>query len=311
MGRTLHLARVQPKTWEEYLQEFLLEKQVSGCRERTIRDYRYHVSRLFQGYGGDLQDFEALRRRCLEYLGEEIAPATFNLRRRYLSAFFNWLIAWGVLSQNPLKSIKRRKDDGKPRAIPLEVLQKLLELPDRRTFAGLRNYVLILLQIDTGIRPSEALHLRPGDFNLRSMEVTIPCEVAKTGVSRTLPISPPVVRWVQRLLSVRPREWGDEVPVFCSEWGKPLLETSWCHILKNYSRKLGYRVTPYDLRHTFALLFLRNGGNVFALQRTLGHVDLTMTKRYVALTQEDLRREHERATPVNALTPKRVRRIRG
>ncbi|WP_427365673.1 tyrosine-type recombinase/integrase [Candidatus Caldatribacterium saccharofermentans] len=309
MGKVLKLA--QPRGWKEHLEEFLLEKEVNGCRERTIEDYRYHLTRFFQGYEGDLEDFEALHKRCLEYLGGEIAPATYNIRRAYLSSFFNYLVSQGVLAQNPLKGMKRRKDDGKPRAIPLEVLQKLLELPDRRTFAGLRNYVLILLQIDTGIRPSEALHLLPRDFNLGGMEVTIPPGVAKTKASRTLPLSPVVVQWVRKLLSVRPREWGDEVPVFCSEWGKPLLETSWNYILRDYGRKLGYRITPYDLRHSFAILFLRNGGNVFALQRILGHTDLTMTKRYLALTQRDLREEHGKSTPLHTLVSKRVRKIKG
>ncbi|NLZ53875.1 MAG: tyrosine-type recombinase/integrase, partial [Thermoanaerobacteraceae bacterium] len=63
------------------------------------------------------------------------------------------------------------------------------------------------------------------------------------------------------------------------------------------------------LRHSFALLYLRNGGNVFTLQRTLGHTDLNMTKRYLALTGEDLKAEHEKATPVSDIVGKRVRRV--
>ncbi|NLZ51754.1 MAG: site-specific integrase, partial [Thermoanaerobacteraceae bacterium] len=71
----------------------------------------------------------------------------------------------------------------------------------------------------------------------------------------------------------------------------------------------GYKITPYDLRHSFALLYLRNGGNVFTLQRTLGHTDLNMTKRYLALTGEDLKVEHEKATPVSDIVGKRVRKV--
>jgi len=41
------------------------------------------------------------------------------------------------------------------------------------------------------------------------------------------------------------------------------------------------------------------GGNVFALQRTMGHADLNMTKRYLAIIGEDLKREYETASPVN------------
>ena len=76
---------------------------------------------------------------------------------------------------------------------------------------------------------------------------------------------------------------------------------AWSQRLSRYGNKLGFKITAYDLRHAFALMFLRNGGQscdrllsqaVTALQRTLGHVDLTMTKRYVALTQDDLREQH-------------------
>ncbi|HOQ51704.1 MAG TPA: tyrosine-type recombinase/integrase [Candidatus Atribacteria bacterium] len=107
---------------------------------------------------------------------------------------------------------------------------------------------------------------------------------------------------------MQPLEWRDTT-VFCSFEGKELSEVSFGRRLKEYSRKIGYKITPYDLRHSFALLYLRNGGNVFTLQRTLGHTDLNMTKRYLALTGEDLKVEHEKATPVSDIVGKRVRRV--
>lgn len=51
--------------------------------------------------------------------------------------------------------------------------------------------------------------------------------------------------------------------------------------------------------------YLRNGGSALALQKTLGHRDLTMTKRCVALTQQDLHEQHNKASPRTALLPKR------
>lgn len=136
----------------------------------------------------------------------------------------------------------------------------------------------------------------------------MPKEVAKTRKKRTLPISPLVARELGRLLSLRPLEWYD-APVFCGSEGKELSVEAFSRRLRKYSERIGYPVTPYDLRHSFAILFLRNGGNVFALQRTLGHADLTMTKRYLALTKDDLKKEHERATPVAKLVTRRVRGV--
>ena len=69
-------------------------------------------------------------------------------------------------------------------------------------------------------------------------------------------------------------------------------------------------ITPHLLRHTFAISFLRNGGNVFALQATLGHSSLEMTRRYCqALGFEDVFKEHEMASPVdNVFGNKRARK---
>lgn len=303
MGRVLKLA--QPRTWREYLADFLLEKQIAGCRERTLEDYRCHVERFFQGI--NLEDFEGIGGRIREYFPPHLAPATFNIRRAYLKAFFSYLVQRGAIPQNPI-TFKKRKDEGRARAVPRDILTKLLELPNKRTFAGLRDYTLILFTLDTGVRPGEALSLLPEHFNLGVREVTIPPGIAKTRTTRILPLSPVTVRWVKKLLDVRPPEWRD-TPVFCSQDGRPLLVSSWGHQLARYSKRLGYKITPYDLRHSFALHSLRNGMSPFALQRTLGHTDLAMTKRYIALTQNDLKWEHERASPVGFLTTKRVRKV--
>ncbi len=89
-----------------------------------------------------------------------------------------------------------------------------------------------------------------------------------------------------------------------------MLEESWHHRLVKYLKRLGKRIRPYDLRHAFALSYLRNGGNTLSLQRILGHTDLTMTKRYVVLTQDDLKEQHAHASPVNKLMPVKHRVVK-
>jgi hypothetical protein len=67
-------------------------------------------------------------------------------------------------------------------------------------------------------------------------------------------------------------------------------------------KKTKYRNVP-----CFALNFLQNGGNVFALQRIMGHTNLDMTKRYLALTQNDIREEHARSGPLTKIAAKFAR----
>lgn len=63
-----------------------------------------------------------------------------------------------------------------------------------------------------------------------------------------------------------------------------------------------YVTSDYVLTHnTFAVQFLRNGGDVFTLKEILGHTSLTMTNRYVALANADIQRQHAKFSPVQAL----------
>lgn len=73
-------------------------------------------------------------------------------------------------------------------------------------------------------------------------------------------------------------EWNNKL-VFCSCDGLPMHVEMFDKRLAKYSQKAVAKVTPYDLRHTFAILYLRNNGNAFTLQKTMGHADLSMTKR--------------------------------
>jgi integrase/recombinase XerD len=91
---------------------------------------------------------------------------------------------------------------------------------------------------------------------------------------------------------------------------EPLFETTGRQALdRNALRKMllaaGQRaevvepVTPHRLRHTFAITYLRNGGDVYTLQRLLGHSTMDMVRRYLSLAQTDIADAHRRASPVD------------
>ncbi|MCX6090304.1 MAG: tyrosine-type recombinase/integrase, partial [Candidatus Atribacteria bacterium] len=259
MGKTLRLITIS--TWEEYLSEFITSKRIQGLRERTIIDYQKNIHRFFKLFPDCLEDYHQLYHCVSMYFAvSNIAPATFNIWRAYLKSFLSYLVREGVIPKNPI-DFPKRKDEMKARNVSEEILTELLTLPDRKTFSGLRDYCLILFTLDTGTRPGEALALLPKDINLLSLEVTIRGKIAKTKVTRTLPISSLTATYLQKLLRARLTTWNDTIPVFPSCEGKPMLGTSWAHRLKGYSKRLGHSITPYSLRHSFALLYLRNGGN--------------------------------------------------
>jgi integrase len=306
---TMRVRTQNDLTWQRVLDRYLLFKQAQGLAERSIEDIRYHVALFFERACAQISDCEILRSAVLSYFAStaSLSPVTFNVRRKVLKGFFSWAKSEGMIPGDPLEGIKRLKEDELPRSVEEAVLRRLLTLPDKTTFAGLRDSTLILLTMDTGIRPREALNLRIEDFSLKTLDVAIPASVAKTRVSRTLPISPITAEAVRRVIESRYPQWGTSVSVFCTEDGQTMNHNAWDRRMSIYSKMLGAKVRPYDLRHSFALMYIRQGGNAFSLQKTLGHTTLTMTKRYVALTQQDLKQQHSLASPLRSLLPKRNR----
>lgn len=307
-GNVLQFQKRRAATMEEALEHLCQYKLAEGRADLTVRDYCEHVSRFFRLYP-EAWDEENLQPCLMKHLSRKMSPVTYNLDLNYLRVFIDWCIhEEGIFTTNPLHRFKHRKESARIVNIPIEKLKKLLAIPDRSTYTGTRDYAMFLLAFDTGIRPKEMLTLLPSDLNLKGLEVSIRSDNAKTRVPRTLPLSKVTADAIRFLLEHRPEEWKENVPVFCTWEGRPMKVRVWsAKMTTHYSKHLGMHVRPYDLRHTFALNFLRNGGNVFALQRIMGHTCLEMTRRYLALTEGDIREQHDKASPVNVLMPKRTR----
>lgn len=201
--------------------------------------------------------------------------------------------------------LKKKKDVGRIRTIPEDIIKKLLTSIDMDTYVGLRDYAIIVLTLDTGIRPNEMCCLEISDLDLEHAELKIRPSISKTRVARVLPLSYQTVEILRNLILIRKENWNNHI--FLSIDGNKFSIDAWETRLKKYSKKIGYKFTPYDLRHTFAIMYLKNGGNAFALQKLLGHTDLTMTKRYVNFVQSDIAEQHVTASPVNLFIQRTTR----
>jgi integrase/recombinase XerC len=295
---------VHAALWPTLAEEFLSVKAAQGRAARTLADYREHLAAFVRAHP-EAARAEELRPALLAYVQERatLAPATYNLDFEYLRAFVRWLLDERHLREDPMRGLHKRRDEGRARALDEGLLGRLLALPDTRSYVGLRDRAMLLLTLDTGIRPGEALGLVPTDVDFATRTVLVPAGEAKTRRPRTLPLSPATLAVLRRLLAARPAWFGADAPLLASESGGRLNRNTWNGRICDYARRLGADFTPYDLRHSFALLYLRQGGNALALQRLLGHRDLTMTKRYVALAESDLRAAHETASPLLRLLP--------
>jgi site-specific recombinase XerD len=149
MARIEKVKKAVPETLEEALVQFLLWKKAQQISEQTLLDYMTHVNLFLKRCPQAVDSYELLEKGLFDHLGlQGIKPATYNNRLVYLRTFFNRCVEKNVLSDNPLLGIKKRKDAVRPVQIDEEAQIKLIQLPNRETYAGLRDYAMLLMFLD-------------------------------------------------------------------------------------------------------------------------------------------------------------------
>ena len=144
-------------------------------------------------------------------------------------------------------------------------IKAVIDLIDLKTYTGLRDYAIILLMLDCGIKPCEAFKVEVNDIDFKNETLTIRKETAKTRTERVLPLSMTMLDLLQRVAKVKPADWKNNL-IFCSCDGLQMHAIMFDERLAYYSRKANVKIRPYDLKHSFAIMYLRNSGNAFTLQ---------------------------------------------
>lgn len=179
-------------------------------------------------------------------------------------------------------------------------LEALLNAPDKRRWVGLRDRAILMLLLDTMARVSEACGLNAGDVDIEGQSIRV---MGKGRKERDIPFGQVTMQTMRKYA----REVADQRPddpFFISHTGKRLAREHIAERMRKYGKKAkieGVRCSPHTLRHTGAKRFVMNGGDIFTLQKLLGHTSLVMVRRYVELASVDVRRQHERFSPADSL----------
>lgn len=212
----------------------------------------------------------------------------------------------GLIASNPMELVERpRRERTLIRPMSLEQAAKLLEMPDARTTDGLRDRAMMMLMLDSGLRISEVLSLEAGRVDWLTGTATV---MGKGRKERTVPFS---ARTGQALLDyarARARSPAKAPQLFLGRTGKPVCRSKARKLILSYGRAAGIegvRLSPHTLRHTFAVLYVRNGGDSFSLQEILGHSTLEMTRQYVNLARRDVAEQHKKFSPMDTLMAKK------
>jgi integrase/recombinase XerD len=286
----------------DVVRDFLVRCKFRDLQEQTIKDHNRKLGR-FVKYCGDCGLGEVcpvIIRGYLDSLKNEYGLDVVTVQRHLVSvkAFFRWAYEEGFIIRNPTVGVRVGGIMKKVvKGLSREELKQLLEaVEDGSSVLKIRHCAIVYILVDCGLRISEVMNLKVSDVDWQSGVLRIRGKGYK---ERFVRMGLGTRRALKRYMVVRNGN-GDGDWLWLNSEGNECQRTVVQIWIRSLGRRLGIKLHAHLLRHTFAISFLRNGGNVFALQAALGHSTLEMTRRYCqALGFEDVFKAHELASPVD------------
>jgi integrase/recombinase XerD len=311
---------------------FVLDKQASGYSRHTLRNYRNTINKVRLYFNADILLASLTRENWVAFFawlqddyvsspagvaprGEiQLSQKTICNVHTDLSAFYTWAVKQDYAEIHLLRSIERPRYE-KPviETLTQEEVKRLLRAchgqgqsdgdPSRARSTALRDCALILTLLSTGARVSEICAANMADFDAIERSIKVAGKgKGRDHKERLVYLGNRATRALMRYLTAR----GDNRPtdpLFCvmpENTRRAFTRDVLGRLLRRIGERAGvHHVHAHRFRHTFAVNYIRNGGDVLTLQALLGHESLEMVRHYARVAAQDCARVHRNADPVD------------
>ena len=295
--------------FDDNVKAFIRSRRAANRSPETIRYYREQL-KVFR----DLLEKQGVSTRLeritsdiiIEYYIEHsldvkrVTYTTVATGLRAIRAFFNWAVEQGVIAESPMRGVVISNPKTPDIAtFSREQIRDILHQPDLETFVGLRDYTIMVVLLETGVRVRELCDININHIRWPDSQIAI---LGKSGHTRLVPFQANTRRVIKRYLKAR----GDSFvsALFITHDDGKLSRKAVQDRISKYGRMAGIenvRCSPHTFRHTFAKMCVQNGANLFELQKILGHSTLDMVRTYVNLFSTEVVEAHRKFSPVENL----------
>ena len=295
--QTLHL-------FGRWLADELKIYTVDKITEIVIRKYidDLMVRGKYTFYVNDLSKSKNCPDRRRDYR-KPVSVTTINNYIRNIRVFFNWMEREHIIRKNPMKRIRQLKYNRQAKVfLSDEDLKKFLSKFDKSYFTEHRDYVMIMLMLDSGMRLGECSTVLVTDLELARKRINLRAEETKGRKDRTVYFSPKTETIIRRWLQFKDRYVESDYLFPIKEHGGSIGVGNFESNFKKYILRAGLNeeYTPHCLRNNFAKRCLMNGMDIFTLSKILGHSSVEVTEQaYLDLTDEDISKQYHRASPLS------------
>ena len=271
---------------QELIEQFIRERMYfKNVNSKTVAWYR----QSFHAFEGAIDTRAAIGQRIGQLRERGVSAASVNTYLRVVNAFHSWAKAEGHVTGERVHIPRLKEEQKVLETLTPEHIQRIVSFRPKKV-SERRVHVIVCVLLDTGLRINEAFLLTREDVDLENLLLRVNGKGSK---QRIVPISMEGRKVLWKWL--RDKEPYDLV--FATRSGTLANYRNYLRDFKILGKKLqitGVRLSFHTLRHTFAVNYIRNGGDVFRLQRVLGHSTLEMTRRYVNLQTADLQSVHDK-----------------
>ncbi len=312
---------INQKENPDFLNSFLQYSTVILNKSKnSIKEYNYDLSNFFKfmcnhlGYASNENvrdiDIHSLNIDFLKQITlEDIHSYLYYMKDTYNSKattiarklstiriFFSYMTEQKLIDINPAQNLKNPKlDKRQPKYLTLEESQKLLHIiatEDNRN--SKRNYAIITLFLNCGIRLSELVGINIKDIRFDECKMTV---IGKGNKERTIYLNNACMNALKLYLETRPSSERikdkDKDALFISERLERISRRTVQYVVNEELKKAGLDTSKYSthkLRHTAATLMYQYGNvDIRALQELLGHESIATTEIYTHVANTQVR----------------------
>lgn len=289
-------------------EEFIVEKEARNLSEATLRNYRqsFDLFAAFHGLTADTTTDEITVSHFHKWINtlklDGVKPSSINHYLRDCRSFFYWCMDADRKYINP--SFKINMIEGQEEQIKLfndEELALLLEKPRRNdSFTDWRTWCIVNWVLGTGNRASTICDVKLTDINYARKEIAL--GHTKNKKAQIIPLSSSLETVLKEYIRMWRKDADVDSWLFPNVGEEKLTTNALRHSFSRYCAARGVeRTNIHGLRHNFAKGWVQNNGNMFALQKILGHSSLDMTRKYVRLFAEDIKEDFDKFSPLDSI----------
>lgn len=289
------------RLFAKYMQDNFNVNNINEITEEMCREYiTYTKDRGKYTFVADRNmSYVNLPQNRTDY-GKKISLTTINNYIRNLKVFFNFLEAERIIKLNPMEKVRQFKNSRKPKdSITDNEFKRLLSHIDTTKFSEFRDYCIIQVIMDTGMRIGECLSLNVEAMDIDRRAILINGDIAKGRKDRYVFYSQIMSRLLRRWLQYKDRYVESDL-LFPTKGGTGLAVQNFEKNFKKYCERIELKnITIHGLRNNYARRFLMAGGSIFTLSKLLGHSSVTVTEQaYADVSSEDIRKSYQKFSPL-------------